>query len=40
MTLFQFLATGAGYEPVLGPGSSCLDEKCVGQKRHALGDWD
>ncbi|KAI9447647.1 MFS general substrate transporter [Lactarius indigo] len=33
LTLFQGLATAAGYDPVRGPGSSCLDreasQKCV-----------
>lgn len=33
MTLFQSLATAAGYDPVAGPGSSCSAEgssgKCV-----------
>jgi hypothetical protein len=33
MTLFQSLATAAGYDPVKGPGSSCLapdaSGKCV-----------
>jgi hypothetical protein len=33
VTLFQSLATAAGYDPVRGPGSSCLDSvasgKCV-----------
>ncbi|KAI0737688.1 MFS general substrate transporter [Daedaleopsis nitida] len=31
MTLFQSLATSAGYDPVRGPGSSCLDDGASGQ---------
>lgn len=31
MTLFQSLATAAGYDPVRGPGSSCSDENASGQ---------
>jgi hypothetical protein len=31
MTLFQALATAAGYDPVRGPGSSCLDANTSGQ---------
>jgi len=30
-TLFQSLATSAGYDPVRGPGSSCLDANTSGQ---------
>ncbi|TFY67506.1 hypothetical protein EVG20_g3925, partial [Dentipellis fragilis] len=31
MTLFQSLATSAGYDPTRGPGSSCLDDAASGQ---------
>ena len=31
MTLFQSLATSAGYDPVRGPGTSCLDADASGQ---------
>lgn len=31
MTLFQGLATAAGFDPVRGPGSSCLDAGASGQ---------
>ncbi|KZV75352.1 MFS general substrate transporter [Peniophora sp. CONT] len=31
MTLFQSLATSAGWDPVRGPGSSCLDADSSGQ---------
>lgn len=31
MTLFQSLATSAGYDPVNGPGSSCLAAGASGQ---------
>lgn len=31
MTLFQSLATAAGYDPVRGPGSSCLDADASGK---------
>ncbi|THH07927.1 hypothetical protein EW146_g9161 [Bondarzewia mesenterica] len=31
MTLFQSLATSAGYDPIHGPGSSCLDANASGQ---------
>ena len=31
MTLFQSLATSAGFDPVRGPGSSCLDADASGQ---------
>lgn len=31
MTLFQSLATAAGYDPVKGPGSSCLAPDASGQ---------
>lgn len=31
MTLFQSLATGAGYDPVKGPGSSCSASDASGQ---------
>jgi hypothetical protein len=31
MTLFQSLATSAGYDPVRGPGSSCLDSNASGK---------
>ncbi|KAI9467369.1 MFS general substrate transporter [Lactarius psammicola] len=31
MTLFQSLATAAGYDPVRGPGSSCLDVDASGR---------
>ena len=31
MTLFQSLATSAGYDPVKGPGSSCLADDASGQ---------
>jgi hypothetical protein len=31
MTLFQSLATGAGWDPVRGKGSSCLDADASGQ---------
>ncbi|KAI0758099.1 MFS general substrate transporter [Fomes fomentarius] len=31
MTLFQSLATAAGYDPLRGPGSSCSDEGSSGQ---------
>ena len=31
MTLFQGLATAAGYDPVRGPGSSCLGNEASGQ---------
>ncbi|KAI0039198.1 MFS general substrate transporter [Auriscalpium vulgare] len=31
MTLFQSLATSAGYDPVRGPGSSCLDADASGR---------
>jgi hypothetical protein len=31
MTLFQSLATAAGYDPVKGPGSSCLAADASGQ---------
>lgn len=31
MTLFQSLATAAGYDPVKGPGSSCLANDASGQ---------
>ena len=31
MTLFQGLATAAGFDPVRGPGSSCLDANASGQ---------
>ncbi|KAI9467374.1 MFS general substrate transporter [Lactarius psammicola] len=30
LTLFQGLATAAGYDPVRGPGSSCLDQEASG----------
>jgi hypothetical protein len=30
-TLFQALATAAGYDPVAGPGSSCLADTASGQ---------
>jgi hypothetical protein len=30
-TLFQELATVAGYDPVRGPGSSCLDPRASGK---------
>ena len=30
-TLFQGLATAAGYDPVAGPGSSCLADTASGQ---------
>lgn len=31
MTLFQSLATGAGYDPVNGPGSSCTADNASGR---------
>ncbi|THH11038.1 hypothetical protein EW146_g8182 [Bondarzewia mesenterica] len=31
MTLFQSLATSAGYDPIRGPGSSCLDADASGR---------
>jgi len=31
MTLFQSLATAAGYDPTRGPGSSCLAQDSSGQ---------
>ena len=31
MTLFQSLANAAGYDPVLGPGSSCTSNNTSGQ---------
>lgn len=31
MTLFQSLATAAGYDPTRGPGSSCLAQNASGQ---------
>ncbi|KAI0265826.1 MFS general substrate transporter [Gloeopeniophorella convolvens] len=31
LTLFQSLATAAGYDPVRGPGSSCLDANASGK---------
>ena len=31
MTLFQSLATAAGFDPVRGPGSSCVDSEASGQ---------
>ena len=31
MTLFQSLATSAGFDPVRGPGSSCNDAAASGQ---------
>ena len=31
MTLFQSLATAAGYDPVKGPGSSCTATDASGQ---------
>ncbi|KAF8488509.1 MFS general substrate transporter [Russula emetica] len=31
VTLFQSLATAAGYDPVRGPGSSCLDSNASGK---------
>lgn len=31
MTLFQSLATSAGYDPIRGPGSSCNDADASGQ---------
>ena len=31
MTLFQSLATAAGWDPVRGKGSSCLDADASGQ---------
>lgn len=31
MTLFQFLATSAGFDPVRGVGSSCTDANASGQ---------
>ena len=31
MTLFQSLATAAGYDPIRGPGSSCLDADASGR---------
>ncbi|KAH9062325.1 MFS general substrate transporter [Lactarius vividus] len=31
MTLFQFLATSAGYDPLRGPGSSCFDPVSSGR---------
>ena len=31
MTLFQSLATAAGYDPVRGPGSSCTDADASGR---------
>ena len=31
LTLFQGLATAAGYDPVRGPGSSCLSKKSSGK---------
>ena len=31
MTLFQRLATAAGYDPAVGPGSSCLSSTASGQ---------
>ena len=31
MTLFQSLATAAGYDPVRGLGSSCLDSAASGE---------
>ncbi|KAH9018896.1 MFS general substrate transporter [Lactarius pseudohatsudake] len=31
LTLFQGLATAAGYDPVRGPGSSCLDQEASGK---------
>lgn len=31
MTLFQFWANAAGYDPVAGPGSSCTSDNSSGQ---------
>ncbi|KAI9467373.1 MFS general substrate transporter [Lactarius psammicola] len=31
LTLFQGLATAAGYDPIRGPGSSCLDQEASGK---------
>ena len=31
MTMFQFLATAAGYDPVRGPGSSCTADDSSGR---------
>jgi hypothetical protein len=31
MTLFQSLATAAGFDPVAGPGSSCTGDNSSGQ---------
>ncbi len=31
LTLFQGLATAAGYDPVRGPGTSCLDQEASGK---------
>jgi hypothetical protein len=29
LTLFQALATSAGYDPDLGPGSTCTADRCI-----------